>query len=950
MQPHLLLAQTASSEAGVYYQLARIQSLTEWWHWLVLGLLCLLIGGYVIFMYVKDGVELPASFAVVLVLLRVLAFAGILFFFFNLEKRAERSLVKNSRAVLLVDTSQSMALRDSNSSSSGSPGGSTGRSRIEFVIAELEKGDFVESLRLKHDVVVYRFDQGENPVEIASFPKKPTLPDAARSISAEESLRYALGEARIIAIGAAGLLGISLLAGLIHLIWGRRQSTTQQGQEGGSWALLVSVVLLIASVVVLAVANLRRPEVNLLAIVGLREPELEKPAEPTTKKDEGNDQKTKVDWKEQLTPKGAETRIGDNLKYIIDKERGGPIAGVILFSDGGSNAGLSYEVAAGDAASGLIPIFAVGLGSDQRPMNLRVVDLEAPERVYPGDKFTLTGYVQAINSPRTSLTVELFSGDKDGKGEIKEDEQTVNVGTGGKVVPVKFEHTPKEQGVRQYRLNVSQDQGEIDFQKVVEIEVNGKKERKRADDNEKLAKVEVVDRKTKVLLLASGPTREFIFLRNQLFRDKETTVDVLLQSGRPGISQEAHDILNKFPESADELFEYDCIVGFDPDWETLDDLQVKNLERWVAEKAGGLIVVAGPVCTPGWTARRRGDARIDTIKALYPVVFYNQSSATLSLGRFGGDKPWPLTFTRDGMEAEFLWIDEDAEKSQRARDEFAGVYGYYAVKDPKPGARIYARFSDPDTAIDNELPIYMAGHFYGSGRVFFQASGEMWRIRELDEKYFETYYTKLIRWVSEGRLLRDSSRGVLLVDKDRCLTGDQIAVRAILQDAQHMPLALPEVNATIIQPDQTRVSLVLKKVKDAAREGMYAEQFTVPGDKDGDYRVELQHPDAADQLMVREVRAKMPALETEHPERNDQLLKTLADRTSGIYYVGIDPAAGRGSGQPGIASQLKAQDQVTPLPGTPDRKFEQLLMTWLMGLICGVLCLEWLLRRLSKLA
>jgi len=927
MQPHLLFAQAQSGEAGVYYQLARVQSLTEWWHWMVLGLLCLLIAGYVIFMYVRDSVELPVSFAVVLVLLRVLAFAGILFFFFNLEKRAERILVKNSRAVLLVDTSQSMALRDAES-----PGASTGRSRIELVTAELEKGEFVESLRQKHDVVVYRFDQAENPVEIASFPKKVPLPDAASTTSADESLRSALGEARIIAIVAASLLGISLLAGLIHLIWGRRRTVPQrQGQEGGSWALLVSVVLLIASVVVLAVANLRRPEINLLAIVGLREPEIEKPDEPATKRDEAKETKAKVDWKEQLLPKGVETRIGDNLKYIIDKERGGPIAGIILLSDGGSNAGLSYETAAGDAASALIPVYSVGLGSDKRPVNVRVVDLEAPERVYPGDKFTLTGYIQAINSSRTSLTVELLSTDKDGKGEVKEDEQTLNVGTTGKVVPIKFENTPKDQGIRIFRLRVQAVEGELDKK-----------------DNVKTAKVEIVDRKTKVLLLASGPAREFIFLRNQLFRDKETTVDVLLQSGRPGISQEAHDILNKFPETADELFQYDCIVGFDPDWEELDDLQVKNLERWVAEKAGGLIVVAGPVCTPGWTARRRGDPRIDAIKALYPVVFYNQSSATLSLGRFGGDKPWPLTFTRDGMEAEFLWIDEDAEKSQRARDEFAGVYGYYAVKDPKPGARVYARFSDPDTAIDNTLPIYMAGHFYGSGRVFFQASGEMWRIRELDEKYFETYYTKLIRWASEGRLLRDSSRGVLLVDKDRCLLGDQVGVRAILQDAQFQPLTAPEVNAVLIQPDQKRMPLVLKKVKDAAREGMYAEQFTAL--QEGDYRIELQHPDAADQLMVREVRAKMPAQETEHPERNDQLFKTLADRTNGLYYVGIDSAVGRGSGQPGIVSQLKPQDQSTPLPGTPDRKFEQLLMTWLMGLICGVLCLEWLLRRLSKLA
>src|SRR5258707_8498276 len=98
MQPHLLLAQTAEG-AGVYYQLARIQSLTEWWHWLVLAALCLLITGYVVFLYVKDSFELPRGLAVALVLLRVLGLAGILFFFFGLEKPAERSLVKNSPAV-----------------------------------------------------------------------------------------------------------------------------------------------------------------------------------------------------------------------------------------------------------------------------------------------------------------------------------------------------------------------------------------------------------------------------------------------------------------------------------------------------------------------------------------------------------------------------------------------------------------------------------------------------------------------------------------------------------------------------------------------------------------------------------------------------------------------------------------------------------------------------------
>ena len=99
-------------------------------------------------------------------------------------------------------------------------------------------------------------------------------------------------------------------------------------------------------------------------------------------------------------------------------------------------------------------------------------------------------------------------------------------------MPIKFELKPEEQGVRQYKLRVRPFEGEIDRR-----------------DNEKTAKVEIIDRRTKVLLIAGGPMRDFIFLRNQLFRDKEIISDVWLQSGKPGISQEANEILYKFPET-----------------------------------------------------------------------------------------------------------------------------------------------------------------------------------------------------------------------------------------------------------------------------------------------------------------------------------------------------------------------------------------------------------------
>jgi hypothetical protein len=297
-----------------------------------------------------------------------------------------------------------------------------------------------------------------------------------------------------------------------------------------------------------------------------------------------------------------------------------------------------------------------------------------------------------------------------------------------------------------------------------------------------------------------------------------------------------------------------------------------------------------------------------------------------------------------------MWLEDEATASEAAWQSFDGVFGYYSVKDPKPGARVYARFSDPDTAIDGELPIYAAAHFYGAGRVYFQASGEMWRLRAVEPRYFETYYTKLIRWASQGRLLRDSSRGVLLVDKDRCLLGDLITARAVLNDAQHQALTVESVTASLLPPDGPGVPITLRKIQDSAREGMYEAQFTalLPGD----YRLELAPPEGTNnELLTAEVRVRVPALEIERPQRNDALLKSLTQTTDGAYFIGFQAAMNRGGAtRASLASVVQPNDQVIYLPESVDRVFDERLMGWLMLLMVGVLCTEWLIRRLSKLA
>jgi hypothetical protein len=634
-----------------------------------------------------------------------------------------------------------------------------------------------------------------------------------------------------------------------------------------------------------------------------------------------------VDWQAALLPQGSETRLGQALRTLISDERTAPVAGVVVFSDGGQNAGIEPAAAIDAARDAKFPIYTVGIGSDRRPANVRISDLVAPARAYPGDGFQITGYLQSEGLADRTVNVDLLSrpaGEANAKVEgTLEGTQRITLGGSGEVVPVKFDITPDERGRRVFSLRVK-----------------APPEDSNANDNLQEVDVEIIDRKTKVLLVASGPSREYIFLRNLLKRDKEVSVDVWLQSATEGAAQDADVVLKEFPSTPPEMFAYDCVVAFDPNWKELNENQVELLERWVAEKAGGLVVLAGPVEMDRWVQ----DPKLAKVRGLYPVEF-NRRMTLFEEGRFSSSTPWPIEFTREGLDAEFLWLEDTASGSEQVWSEFPGVYGYYGVRGAKPGAAVYGRYSDPEAGTGGERPVYMAGHFYGAGRVFYLGSGEMWRLRALDERYFEQVYTKLVRHVSQGRLLLGSSRGMLLVDRDRYLLGNTVVVRAQLSNPQYEPLELPGVPLQVVRPDGSTETLQLSP--DAARKGMYVGQFTALAE--GTYRLDLAVPDSEAEVLTRRIQVRVPDVERENPQRNDTLLAELAKRTGGTYYVGADAVLGN-RGLPPLVTQLKDRTETTYLAGVTDREFDFNWMRGLLVVICGALCLEWLIRRLSKLA
>ncbi|HTU27249.1 MAG TPA: VWA domain-containing protein, partial [Pirellulales bacterium] len=744
---HALLAQLDTTRTT--YDFERWQMLSERWHVLALLAVCAAVFVFVAALYRRDSVELRPGMGFVLLALRVVALTGILAYFLELEKRTERTAIHNSRVLLMVDTSLSMGLQDSEKAPSAPPPkepsaakdespvaketspAATAPSRIDEIVAVLDAGGLVRRLREVHDVSILRFD-----TEVA----------------------------RLAALA----------------------KTEPAGKDGKK-------------------------------LPG------EPPTDAAADAAKGDTAADKTDWRKALRPQGTETRLGQALRDVIHEERANPVAGIVVFSDGGQNAGIDAQTAILAARDAKIPVYTVGVGSERRPAGVRIADFVAPARAYPGDSFTVTGYVQAQELAGRTVTVELTSkpaGDSAADASRSEASEQIILGGNTETIPVKFTLTPAEAGRRTYRL-----------------EVKPPAEDRSAADNVQEVDVEIVDRKTKVLLFASGPTREYIFLRNQLRRDQEMVVDVLLQSGQKGISQDSHEILAAFPSDAKDLFEYDAIVAFDPDWLALDDSQVELLERWVAEKAGGLIVIAGPVEMDRWV----NEPRMARVRGLYPVEFSHRLTL-MEEGRFGSETAWPLEFTREGAEAEFLWLADNAAASAADWASFAGVYGYYGVHGAKPGAAVYARYSDPESASGGQLPVYLAGHFYGSGRVFYLGSGEMWRLRAQSDAFFEQFYTKVLRHVSQGRLLVGSSRGMLLVDRDRYQLGGTVLVRAQLSDSRFEPLEAAQVPLAIVAPNGTLQTLQL--VADPQRKGMFVGQFSAL--QEGTYRLDLAVPDAGD--------------------------------------------------------------------------------------------------------
>ena len=628
-----------------------------------------------------------------------------------------------------------------------------------------------------------------------------------------------------------------------------------------------------------------------------------------------------LQWEEILKPRGVETRLGESLLELVRQISGKSLSGVIVISDGAKNAGIDPASASHFAAQSKTRFVTVGVGGTKPPVNLAIASVQAPTDAHLGDPFEITAFVQAEGLAGKTAIVELLSRPE---GETSEpsllESKEVALADNGVPLEVRFQQNPATANSVEYLLRAKT------AAKINELSDS---------DNERRKSIRVTDRKTKVLLFAGGPMRDYVFLKNMLFRHSAIEVDVLLQTADPGtaVSQESNKLLFEFPKTREELFPYDVIVAFDPDWRKVTAEQQAAVREWVFSQSGGLILVAGDVNTSSLAS---GGEEVKPIQELCPVTL--SSLASDLLADASGPQAWSIGFSRAGLEAGFLQLTDDTISSAAVWKEFPGIYRCYPTAGSKAGATVYANFTDPRSETSYGAPIWLASQFYGSGRTLYVGAGELWRLRAIDEDYFDRFWTKAIRELSTTRLKRGTLRGMLLLERNQYLLGQTAHVRALLSDAQFQPLVAEVINCEIYDPAGRPQLPPLKLIPDRQRPGQFVGDFRLS--LPGTYRLELLVPDSTDKL-TEKLDVSLPNLETANARQNVQLLRAMADETGGAYLpLDENTAAALPKLLPNHGEEFLVDERLRTLW---DRD-------WVLYVLVGLLAAEWLTRKLLKLA
>lgn len=605
------------------------------------------------------------------------------------------------------------------------------------------------------------------------------------------------------------------------------------------------------------------------------------------------------------TPEDPATALGDSLRQVLEMNRGLPVAGVLVITDGASNSGLPPAEAARMAELRNVPLFVYGMGVTT-PTDLRVRAIEAPQLSFVDEEIDVRAMIDVNGFARQSFTATLKV-----DGEVV-DTAPLEVRQDGPH-ELAFRYTASEVGEKVLEVSIPLADGELT-----------------GDNNLKSTKIRIMDEKIRVLYVEQDPRWDFRYLLAYLQRDRRLEVDCVLIDSGPGLEDIPDSpFIPELPNGRDALFEYEVVILGDVNPADLGNTRMALLSEWVSEAQGGMIFLAGSRYNPS----QYQDTPLD---ALLPVI--PDTSLSPESRRERALEHFALRLTPAGRASSYLEMSPDPEENLRIWEQFPGVRWTAAVTRAKPGASVLLVDGREERAVGGALMPVMAVQGFGNGETVFIGTDQTYRWRSgKGEAYYSRVWNSIMQSLSINRLRGASDRTQLKVEREQYLVGEPIVISGKVYQEGYEAMDTPvlegllQISGSGTDGESSARTLPQNVISVPESAGQYKGEFTARVAGRYTYFT-LQDPEAKVSFEVIE-----PRVEQMETALNLKLLESLAQLSGGRFLREENL-----SELPDLITERSANV-------VSFRKFDLFRSPWWLGLLFLTLFLEWLIRRLSYL-
>lgn len=545
---------------------------------------------------------------------------------------------------------------------------------------------------------------------------------------------------------------------------------------------------------------------------------------------------------------GWRTDLAPALQEALHRTAGRPLAGIVLLSDGRTNAppdqGLMRRLA---LAAAEVHVFPLGSRIPVGDTSIKTVD--APKRAFTQDAVPL--HVQVVSRGQEGIrTVQLVDSETRAVLDVVE----IEVSPDSSIREVTLTAPPGIAGSHTWV-----------------VEVVGGEDDLVPENNVATVSVELVDRPLRVLYIEGYPRWEYRYLKNLLVREPTIESSVMLLSADRDFAQEGNAPITRLPNTAEEFAAYDLIVIGDLPAGFLSSNQQRLIQDQVASRGSGLLFIGGERYLPmSWEDEPLAAVfpfkRPFNLDRLEDPATIEPTEAATRLGIFqlslNGERGWPADLTNRDHDWPLLHWVQRIPNAQL-----------------KPTTEVLA---EAVGVVPTERSPAVLAMRYGAGTILYVATDEVWRWRYgRGELIPEQFWIQLLRLL--GREAAEDDVAVQLHVKPTPARVDQ-PVQIVVERIDVRVLTDP--------PERVRVDVLNS-------EGALLEELELVRSSEttwgGSWRpmvaqtVVVQVVDPAIRavagILQEQLDVRWPEQETRMADANHELLESIAEATSGAVYT-----------------------------------------------------------------